>query len=89
MPIWEFTILLVVLIWIGVRSRVPPAPKPQIGWKYTVVNIAPYENLEIPLDDIGGWGRELVCIWSPEDLDAKNHVYAIFKQPTSLGVEKG
>jgi hypothetical protein len=86
MPIWEFVILLAVLIWIGLQLRpVPPTPKPQIGWKYTVVNIAGYEDVEKRLDEIGGWGRELVFIWSPPGLDPKNHVYAIFKEPTSLG----
>jgi hypothetical protein len=90
MPIWEFVILLAVLIWIGLRIKpAVPAPRPQIGWTYTVVNIAGYEDVEKRLDEIGGWGRELVFIWSPPDLDPRNHVYAIFKEPTSFGALKG
>jgi hypothetical protein len=86
MRVWEFVILLAVLIWIGLKLR-PTAPgaKPQIGWKYTVVNIAGYEDVEKRLDEIGGWGRELVFIWSPLGVDPKNYVYAIFKEPTSFG----
>jgi len=87
MPIWEFVILLAVLIWIGLRIKAAtvPVPKPQIGWKYSVVNIAGYEDVEKRLDEIGGWGRELVFIWSPPGHDPNDYVYAIFKEPTSFG----
>ncbi len=71
----EFVILLAALIWIGVSLN---KPRPTMGWKYTLVNIAGYEDIEKRLDEIGRWGRELVLIWSPPDADPKNHVYAIF-----------
>jgi hypothetical protein len=91
MPIWEFAILLAVLIWIGLRIEgAAPAPRPQIAWKYRDVNVAGYGDVEKwldekRLDEIGSLGRELVFIWSPPGTDPKNHVYAIFKEPTSLG----
>ena len=82
MSILEFVILLSVLIWIGISLN---RPRPVVGWKYTLVNIAGYEDVEKCLDEKGRWGRELVLIWSPPDLDPNSHIYAIFKESVPYG----
>jgi hypothetical protein len=88
MPIWEFVILIGVLVWIGIALKTPWPKKPQTGWKYSVINVSGYDDVEKRLNEIGRWGRELVLIWTPQDADPKNHIYAVFKEPVPIGQQE-
>jgi hypothetical protein len=83
MPFLEFTILIGVLIWLGIRLK--PLGQVQTGWKYSIANISGYEDVENRLNELGRWGRELVVIWSPPGADPKREIYAVFKKPIPLG----
>jgi hypothetical protein len=83
MAIWEFVILLGVLIWMGLSLK--PVGQAPTGWKYSMANISGYEDVETRLNELGRWGSELVLIWSPPGSDPKREIYASFKEPIPIG----
>jgi hypothetical protein len=95
MPIWEFVILLAVLIWIGIKLNTPWREAPKMGRKYTVIPVGEYNfggydepYVEKRLNEIGRWNRRLVLIWMPPNGDPKRDLYAIFEEPIPFGESK-
>jgi len=92
MAIWEFAILLAVLIWIGVKLDTLRSEASKKGWKYTVVpigefNFGGYDEpyTEKRLNELARWNRRLVLIWMPPNGDPKRDLYAIFEEPIPFG----
>ncbi len=83
MDLIEFVILVGVLIWIGLRVG-PADDKSKKGWKHTIVILSGFddcEQIEHRLDEMGRWGRELVLVSVLPDGNAKQSIYAVFKEP--------
>ena len=70
MALWQYVVLIGLLIWIGVNlKRLLPTGHP--GWEYSIVNISGMgiDSIENRLNELGRSCSELVTIWSPPAKD--------------------